>query len=641
MVAMAVCSAQAQAQDKATETTGTGDSDLLQQCFSTLKENRKTYNIYNDSIFAIKDHDLWVEFFQHRAEVNHRLFDSNKAAIQAIDRYFDHTNGYRPQEDYDMLSNLMGEYLDDSDPFISLHILEILNDYYKNGDCPDSLNCQLPVTRTIAYFCKQISNLGHENAYLKRAYELTKSIVYATPGKYKYETYCKIHAMRDIITFAFIGEGACTIDEAKHFSQLLRDALNDTNVIYNDAFRDEKDANEVKVMSDSFEERLIRNYYLKDTTIMEKSVADSLMRVIVKKNLDRPSINFSTSLRTLLFQVQLGDMSMNEARKEALRLYIPVRNEMKRSQHLTEGQLKTFLIPFNSLFYINDLADLSYSAKRHTVKALYDDIVTAYNKRHDQQKATDYVKYLNIIIGYDRVNKYLKPDERIDYLNKLIVSTHVTTYAHSMHVSAIAAMLTEYIIQFRPKLLVGMLGCRSVHEVRARRKEFVTFIKEAATYHDLGKNQIIPIVNNDYRPMSDSEYAIVKQHPELGLDYLKLSPELAKYHDTTLGHHKWYDGKGGYPDSFDNTKSTYRTLIDIITVADCMQAATERVGRNYKGEKTFDTVMEEFRRQAGTRYNPDLVRFIDEHPRLCDELRKNLSTGWLDIYYDIYSQFIE
>ena len=125
----------------------------------------------------------------------------------------------------------------------------------------------------------------------------------------------------------------------------------------------------------------------------------------------------------------------------------------------------------------------------------------------------------------------------------------------------------------------------------------------------------------------------------MGMEYLDLAPSLQKYKDTTLGHHKWYNGKGGYPDSFDNTKSPKRILIDIITLSDCLQAATERIGRNYKGDKNFDTVMEEFRRDAGVRYNPDLVNLIDEHPDLANKLSELIDDGWVEIYYNIYSQF--
>jgi len=140
--------------------------------------------------------------------------------------------------------------------------------------------------------------------------------------------------------------------------------------------------------------------------------------------------------------------------------------------------------------------------------------------------------------------------------------------------------------------------------------------------------------------LTDEEFAIIKRHPELGLQYLELSPELAKFHDTTLGHHKWYNGKGGYPASFDNTKSPMRIMIDIVTLSDCMQAATERVGRNYKGDKTFDIVMGEFRRDAGIRYNPDLVKLIDAHPDLAEKLADLINDGWVDIYYNIYSEFM-
>lgn len=81
-------------------------------------------------------------------------------------------------------------------------------------------------------------------------------------------------------------------------------------------------------------------------------------------------------------------------------------------------------------------------------------------------------------------------------------------------------------------------------------------------------------------------------------------------------------------------------MIDIVPLSDCLQAATERIGRNYKGEKNFDTVMKEFRAEAGTRYNPDLVAFIDAHPDVADELSNLIEDGWVEIYYNIYKQFI-
>ena len=270
-----------------------------------------------------------------------------------------------------------------------------------------------------------------------------------------------------------------------------------------------------------------------------------------------------------------------------------------------------------------------------------EDIITAYGQRRDTQSNNNYVRYLNMLTTYPRITKYLSPEERIRFLNALNVATQVTTYAHSVHVSMIAKTLMEGILKYQPTLLTGTLGCCHTADVVKNKKSFLTFIHDAAMYHDLGKNSIISVVNNDYRPLTDEEFTIIKRHPELGLQYLDLSPSLAKYHDTTLGHHKWYNGKGGYPDSFDNTKSDIRIMIDIVTLADCMQAATERVGRNYKGEKTFDTVMNEFRRDAGVRYNPDLVAFIDRHSDVAEKLAALVNERWVEIYYNIYSEYMK
>ena len=304
-------------------------------------------------------------------------------------------------------------------------------------------------------------------------------------------------------------------------------------------------------------------------------------------------------------------------------------------------ELQQVLMPFMNYFYLNDVADVSYRKKRAAVKKMCEAIVTIYHHRLDQQADNLYVKYLNILATYPRAIKYLKEEERIYYLNELNVATQVTTYAHSAHVALIAKKLMEGILTYQPELLKGVLGERIDGKIFYDTRKCMNFIFEAAMYHDIGKNAIISVVNNDYRPLTDEEFGIIKKHPALGAELLKIAPSLyEKFRDTTLGHHKWYNGKGGYPEDFDNTKSPKRILIDIITLSDCMQAATERIGRNYKNGKNFDRVMEEFRRDAGTRYNPDLVNFIDSHKDVARDLAALIDEGWVDIYYSIYSKFM-
>ena len=63
-------------------------------------------------------------------------------------------------------------------------------------------------------------------------------------------------------------------------------------------------------------------------------------------------------------------------------------------------------------------------------------------------------------------------------------------------------------------------------------------------------------------------------------------------------------------------------MIDLITLSDCLDAATDNLGRNYQRAKKVSAVLEEFAAGSGTRYNPDLVHLLltDAHlnARLCN-----------------------
>ena len=117
-------------------------------------------------------------------------------------------------------------------------------------------------------------------------------------------------------------------------------------------------------------------------------------------------------------------------------------------------------------------------------------------------------------------------------------------------------------------------------------------------------------------------------------------PDLTKYHDVVLGHHKFYDGMGGYPENFQNTKSDYRIIIDLITICDCIDAATDHLGRNYKLAKSLDSVIEELIAGKGHRYNPELVEILENSPGLQKEIRYIVSEGRLDIMYRAYLESV-
>lgn len=611
----------------------------FKKCFDILTKNRITYNQYNDSVFLIKEHDAWVEFFRHRAVKNQQIVADNKDAIKTITDYFAQDECKINHDAYRALRVAFRSYLDQevSDPFLIQRIGTVMDRHYEHCD---SIGCnndafQLNVWLGTCYY--NLALLGNDTAYVGKSYQYFKRNIQAEDEQRCTDKAALAYSLFNLLKPTYIYNKVEPLAEYYKYRGGLRELLaQDTMKV----ILSKKTYQTINSTLKAADETLLRNIYMTDSTVMDKHLADSLMENIIARNLANGRITPNTHIRTLLMQVKLGQLTAKEALYCALDRYEKLRDTLL-VRRLNTNDFTAYIIPFSTFFYLNDMANISFAKKQRIVKHMCEDIITAYGQRRDTQSNNNYVRYLNMLTTYPRITKYLSSEERIRFLNALNVATQVTTYAHSVHVSMIAKTLMEGILKYQPTLLTGTLGCRHTADVVKNKKSFLTFIHDAAMYHDLGKNSIISVVNNDYRPLTDEEFTIIKRHPELGLQYLDLSPSLAKYHDTTLGHHKWYNGKGGYPDSFDNTKSDIRIMIDIVTLADCMQAATERVGRNYKGEKTFDTVMNEFRRDAGVKYNPDLVTFIDRHSDVAEKLAALVNEGWVEIYYNIYSEYMK
>ena len=612
----------------------------FEKCFRLLEENHRVYNQYNDSIFLFRDHVAWTNFFKRRALKNTQLFLANKEIISTVFDYFRQDREKIPNEAYRLLyDGLQFLYLEEKiDPFLGNDLCDILLDFYRSGRCPEQQNFAGWVDRIKGEFLYHIYTLGKDSDALKQSYMYLKRAInedrYYSPNPKE----SWLLALENLTITNWLNYKMQTVEEyyayVAEFRRLLQLPLTFQ-------LMSQKTYERLKQQAANADERLVRNVYLADTTIMEKQHADSLMQKIIARNLAKPHLSELSYSRTLMMQVLIGQFTAKEAMKSARKRY---RQEFRKridNERFDHIELQNVLLPYVNFFYLNDLADVPFRRKRAAVKQMYEDIITIYHHRLDQQTDNSYVKYLNFFATYPRAIKYLKEEERIRYLNELNVATQVTTYAHSVNVAMIARELMEGILEYQPELLKGALGKIRHGKVLLNSKKCLDFIYEAAFYHDIGKNGIISTVNNDYRPLTDEEYAIIKTHPALGAELLKIAPSLyAKYHDTTLGHHKWYNGKGGYPEDFDNTKSPKRILIDIITLSDCMQAATERIGRNYKEGKTFDMVMEEFRKGAGTKYNPDLVKFIDTHDDVARDLAVLINDAWVDIYFNIYSKFM-
>lgn len=149
------------------------------------------------------------------------------------------------------------------------------------------------------------------------------------------------------------------------------------------------------------------------------------------------------------------------------------------------------------------------------------------------------------------------------------------------------------------------------------------------------------IVNKQSRSLTKRELQSIYEHPKSGAKMLERIPSLNRFHDIVLGHHKSWDGKMGYPSDFDNTVSKDRIFIELVHMADCMDAATDFIGRSYKGQKTFNRCLEEFMQGRGSVYAPEIVDLIEQDKKLQSDLGHLLTEGRIQTYYEIYGMVLD
>lgn len=216
-----------------------------------------------------------------------------------------------------------------------------------------------------------------------------------------------------------------------------------------------------------------------------------------------------------------------------------------------------------------------------------------------------------------------------------ILAGHKPTYVHSLMVAELTRALLHRQIETRPETLVGLLGCRSAAEVQARREELCQTAYECGLYHDLGKCAVLMYINNNARRLLDEEFFCIQSHPRTGADILNRMGCGRTLALAALYHHCYHNGKGGYPNDVPSCPPEIKGIVDALSVADSLDAATDNIGRCYNLAKPFRTLLEELRAQSGTRYAPNVVALFEDE-RFCQQLAENTDAERKRVYLQVY-----
>ena len=223
---------------------------------------------------------------------------------------------------------------------------------------------------------------------------------------------------------------------------------------------------------------------------------------------------------------------------------------------------------------------------------------------------------------------------RRSLLNYILVA-HKPTYVHSMMVAGLTRVFVKQMLKKSPELFVGVMGCKTVEEVRRSRIEICELAYECGLYHDVGKSYVFTYIGNNYRRLLDEEFTCIQWHTVFGYELLCNVGGKDDLAPAALYHHTFYDGHGGYPKNYPPCPAGIKPIVDALTVADSLDAATDNIGRCYTTAKPVDTLLGEFHAQRGTRYAPEVVALLDDED-FCRGLKETLDETRKSVYLEVY-----
>ena len=323
-----------------------------------------------------------------------------------------------------------------------------------------------------------------------------------------------------------------------------------------------------------------------------------------------------------------GKLSKEEYKKSLRDIYSRIPQEDYNSINI----YLFFNVPIEYLLVVRD--DELTKEDKEFLGMFYNSLVHyAYNLPTSQQ-LTYVVSFISDVFRY-----FIEVEDGPSFkdLNlQLLAALHPPTYVHSLSVSVFTVTLTKHLIHKMPEKFVGLFGIDDVNVVKSKEEEILKYAEDIALLHDVGKLQIIETVMTYARRLFDTEFDDIKVHPRLGYELLLKYPSTKDYAIGALGHHKWFDDSRGYPDDFKLSECKEEVLVSTLCVADCLDAATDSVGRNYKNAKNLDDYIGELIEGRGTRYADYLVDLIQEedvYNEIADLLEKAREENYEKTYY--------
>ena len=610
--------------------------------FLDYEYDYKRYNSYNDSIFFKMPQDDWVDLFKRRAVKYSQLYSKNNKNIAQLKDYF--SDIYVPEAAYDSLyywtRHLLFRNVNDIF-FYEMLVDDILLPHYEETQDIEHL--------VLCYLCSgmaqfQISRMGDKDAEMRSELYFLKLMSMSeqfNSFKDPLNRYYLISAFVNLVIL-HAQSGNISLNESLNLVNNMKKMYERPET--QEILRQDSLLNEYAKWSiDVFRFRGIFTYMSQGKNLPE--LRDQLYQLYcdVRNELgvDKPLKNryyAKLNFDDLLVEAYMGNITWDKAFAQFRKL-MAEEPDFSVNSGAPQNKINYIYNLSESYFTILDNTTFSFEKKREYMNEYLSTLLDILSRYEHSKYPFEKGKIMSNIACNPTVLKYQTREEKEALMFRLIVLEQPVTYVHVSMVADISRAFAEGIIEKLPSFFVGVPGFSTEDDVRNKREELLSLVTKSALYHDLGKISMPTIITNSFRRLTNHEFNLIKMHPEKSRQFFAIDPSFKTYQDVALGHHKWYDGDG-YPATFKHRKSPYFPLICLVSLADCMDAATENIGRNYHTPKSFETVMSEFNAYIGEQYHPDLLNLINDNPEIYQKLKTIVSDRRYDFYYEMYRRYM-
>lgn len=300
--------------------------------------------------------------------------------------------------------------------------------------------------------------------------------------------------------------------------------------------------------------------------------------------------------------------------------------ERDEQDYSPEGFYCNMFLPALYASYLDHSREDLYS-KKYVLSFMYRRLEKYVRRMPDHQLSESTLS--NLLACLQSFVEYPDGIQEKDFILTLVVCRSPDGYAASYMAAQIARKMVKRALKDCPEALLGALGLNDAESLRAHRGSLEEFVYEACLLHNVGDMAFSNFRRRIGRSLLEEDENLIRCHVYAGAKLLSQSPSTRPYVYAALGHHRFFDGSGGYPAEYHRSEDPNVMLTDLVSAAIHLVRLMDDRGTGPDGSLPLDEALAKLKSESGTRLSPVWCGLLIE---MEPELREYLRSGQAEAF---------